>query len=227
MWRRPVRDRRRPRPTAPTATTASTATTLPTRAPADSAGHGSGVDASEGNAGAEDVTGGATGDGGVGSGPDAPPGPKFPMTLRRIGGSAAYNDRVVVRANGSVVVETRLLHGRTCTLAATQRQLLLSALTALRVPPVPPPDTSVDAPVPVAPDGQADALDDTGESDPISVTASDDLARSFDLDDSSLGWVSDLVSAVVIDVTLTSPASATCTTPSTADQAGGGVAPAG
>jgi len=162
----------------------------------------------------------ADGDGGVGSGPDEP-GPTFPMTLRRTGGIADFDDRVVVQVDGRVVVETRLLRGRTCTLSATQRQQLIGALTALRATPVQATDLSTDGAVPIPP---ADDSGD-GESEPIALAVTDDLARSFDLTDPSLGGVSDLVGAVVIDVTLTSPASAKCSTSTT--PAPTGVAAAG
>ena len=170
---------------------------------APAGGGGSGIDA--GN----DVDR-ANGDGGVGSGPDEP-GPTFPMTLRRTGGIADFDDRVVVQVDGRVVVETRLLRGRTCTLSATQRQQLIGALTALRATPVDATGSSTDGAVPIPP------ADDSGdaESAPITLAVTDDLARTFDLTDPSLGGVSDLVGAVVIDVTLTSPANAKCSTPTT------------
>jgi hypothetical protein len=176
------------------------------------AGSGSGIDA--GN----DVDR-ANGEGGVGSGPDEP-GPKFPLTLRRTGGIAGFDDHVVVQSNGRLVVETRLVRGRTCTLTATQRQQLVSALTALRATPVQATDPSTDAAVPIPP------AEDTEEADsePITLSVTDDLARTFDLTDPSLGGVSDLVGAVVTDVTLTTPASATCTTSTPAPT---GVAAAG
>ncbi len=175
-------------------------------------GAGSGIDA--GN----DIDR-ANGDGGVGS-PDEP-GPTFPMTLHRTGGSADFDDRVVIQVDGRVVVETRLLRGRTCTLSSTQRQQLIGALTALRATPVLGTDLSGDGAVPIPP------ADDSGDADsePIALAVTDDLARSFDLTDPSLGGVSDLVGAVVTDVTLTSPASAKCS-PSTTT-APTGVAAAG
>ncbi|WP_404390336.1 hypothetical protein [Humibacillus xanthopallidus] len=157
----------------------------------------------------------ANGDGGVGSGPDEP-GPTFPMTLRRTGGIADFDDRVVIQADGRVVVETRLVRGRTCTLSATQRQQLIGALTALRATPVEATDPSTDGAVPIPPaEDPADA-----ESAPITLAVTDDLARTFDLTDPSLGGVSDLVGAVVIDVTLTSPANAKCSTPTTTTPTG-------
>jgi hypothetical protein len=150
----------------------------------------------------------ADGDGGTGS-PDEP-GPTFPMTLRRTGGIADFDDRVVIQVDGQVVVETRLLRGRTCTLSATQRQQLIGALTALRATPVQATDLATDDAAPLAP--ADDSTEDSGDADsePIALAVTDDLARSFDLSDPSLGGVSDLVGAVVTDVTLTSPASATC-----------------
>ena len=176
-------------------------------------GAGSGIDAGNDI----DRVGGA---GGAGSSPDEP-GPTFPMTLRRTGGIADFDDRVVVQADGRVVVETRLVRGRTCTLSATQRQQLISALTALRATPVEATDLATDGAVPLPPADDAEST----ESAPITLSVTDDLARSFDLADPSLGWVSDLVGAVVTDVTLTSPASARCSTSTTT--APTGVAAAG
>ena len=77
---------------------------------------GSGPDIDAGN----DDRPGRTVTAASGSGPDEP-GPKFPMTLRRTGGIAAFDDRVVVQANGRLVVETRLVRGRTCSLTPAQR----------------------------------------------------------------------------------------------------------
>jgi len=147
----------------------------------------------------------ANGDGGVGSGPDEP-GPKFPMTLRRTGGIAGFDDRVVVAVSGRVVVDTRLVHGRTCTLTKTQRQQLMDALTALRATPLESGNPTPGGTATLPPS-------DDAESEPITLSVTDDLARSFDLTDSSLGGVADLIGAVVTDVTLTTPASATCATP--------------
>jgi hypothetical protein len=187
--------------TAPAVGAGSPAETQP------SAGGSTGVPAGGGNSGID--TGNdidrAAGDGGVGSGPDQP-GPKFPMTLRRTGGIAGFDDRVVVVASGRVIVDTRLVHGRTCTLTKSQRQQLMAALTALRATPVESTGLSTDGSAPIPPT-------DDPESQPITLSVTDDLARSFDLSDSSLGGVTDLVGAVVTDVTLTTPASASCTTP--------------
>jgi hypothetical protein len=162
----------------------------------------------------------ANGDGGVGSGPDEP-GPKFPMTLRRTGGIAGFEDRVVIQANGGVAVDTRLVRGRTCTLTTAQRQQLMSALTALRATPVTATDLTTDG------SSQTPPTDDSAESDPITLSVTDDLARSFDLTDPSLGGVADLIGAVVTDVTLTAPASASCTTPPATAPAPTGVSAAG
>jgi hypothetical protein len=161
----------------------------------------------------------ADGGGGVGSGPDEP-GPKFPVTLRRTGGIAGFDDSVVVQSDGRVVVDTRLVHGRTCTLDKTEHQQLIAALTALRAAPVDPAGSS----------GQGTATAppaDDAESEPITLAVTDDLSRAFDLSDSSLGGVSDLIGAVVTDVTLTAPANATCTAPTGVATAPPGVAAAG
>ncbi|WP_141842588.1 hypothetical protein [Humibacillus xanthopallidus] len=161
----------------------------------------------------------AGGDGGVGSGPDEP-GPKFPMTLRRTGGIAGFDDRVVVEISGRVVVNTRLVHDRTCTLTTPQRLQLMDALTALRATPVQSGDVTSDGTATIPPS-------DDAESDPITLSVTDDLARSFDLTDSSLGGVSDVIGAVVTDVTLTTPASARCTTPTATATTSTGVTAAG
>lgn len=154
----------------------------------------------------------ANGDGGVGSGPDEP-GPKFPMTLRRTGGIAGFDDRVVVEVTGRVVVDTRVVHGRICTLTKSQRQQLMAALTALRATPIESGNTSTDGTATLPPSQDP-------ESDPITLSVTDDLARTFDLSDSSLGGVTDLIGAVVTDVTLTTPSSASCTTPTATTSSG-------
>jgi hypothetical protein len=182
------------------------------------AASGSGIDTGNDIGGdsdgdSDDDTDTATGAGVVGSGPDEP-GPRFPMTLRRTGGIAAFDDRVVVQTDGRLVVETRLVRGRTCSLTPAQRSQLVSALTALRATPVQATDPSTDGAVPIPPAGDAadEGDGEDAESEPITLSVTDDLARTFDLADPSLGGVSDLVGAVVTDVTLTTPASATCTT---------------
>lgn len=147
----------------------------------------------------------ADGGGGVGSGPDEP-GPKFPMTLRRTGGIAGYDDRVVVEISGRVIVDTRVVRGRTCTLTKSQRQQLMDSLTALRATPVQSGDGTSNGTATLPPS-------DDAESAPITLSVTDDLARSFDLTDPSLGGIADVIGAVVTDVTLTTPASATCRTP--------------
>jgi len=145
------------------------------------------------------------------AGDDAPGssyGPTFPLTLRRTGGIAGFDDQIVLEANGRVRVETRSVHGRVCTLGAPQQRQLVTLLATLRLAPstAPPPT-----------DGST-ALDPDAvpESDPITISVTDDQARAIDLSDPSLGEVSGLVGILVSDVTLSAPATTRCTTPTTA-----------
>lgn len=132
---------------------------------------------------------------------DGPPSPVFPLTLRRTGGIAGFDDTIVLRADGEVSVQTRTVHGRTCTLAGTQKQVL-TALGTVRLD-TQPPTTSVDLP----------ESGDTDFPDRISIAVTDEHGRSIDLTDPSLGDVANLVGALVSDVTLSSPAATKCTTP--------------
>lgn len=132
-------------------------------------------------------------------------GPEFPLTLRRTGGIAGFDDRIVLEANGKVLVQTRSVHGRICTLARGQQRQLVSVLATLRLGP-PSSDTPSDAFTGVDP-GAAP------ESDPITISVTDDKARQIDLSDPSLGEIASLVGSLVSDVTLSVPANTPCTTP--------------
>lgn len=148
----------------------------------------------------------------VGGGGDdalsAPYGPAFPLTLRRTGGMAGFDDRVVLDLDGRVHVETRSVHGRVCTLGAPQLHQLLALLATLRLGP----HVSDDLPSGVAPPGEAGAVTPDPVSDPITVSVTDHEARRIDLSDPSLGEVSGLVGTLVSDVTLSVPATTRCTT---------------
>jgi hypothetical protein len=150
------------------------------------------------------------------TGADAAYGPQFPLTLRRTGGIAGFDDRIVLEADGRVRVETRSVHGRVCTLGASQQRLIVSLLETLPMQPFvagPPSDQATTDPTVVP------------ESDPITISVTDDRARQIDLSDPSLGEISGLVSTLVSDVTLSVPTSARCastptpsaTAPATAD----------
>ncbi|CAN7579916.1 hypothetical protein LJR027_004072 [Terrabacter sp. LjRoot27] len=146
---------------------------------------------------------GAAGDDALGSSY----GPAFPLTLRRTGGIAGFDDQVVLEANGRVRVETRSVHGRVCTLSAPQQRQLVTLLATLRLGPsttAPSTDGSLG--------GDPDAVP---ESDPITISVTDHQARAIDLSDPSLGEISGLVGVLVSDVTLSVPATTRCTTPST------------
>jgi len=152
---------------------------------------------------------------GAGGDDSLPPtyGPAFPLTLRRTGGIAGFDDQIVLEANGRLRVETRSVHGRVCTLSAPQQRQLVSLLATLRL-------GSATADLPT--DGSAGT--DPGappESDPITISVTDDQAREIDLSDPSLGEISGLVGILVSDVTLTAPATTRCTTPTTGVAAAG------
>ena len=66
----------------------------------------------------------------------------------------------------------------------------MAALTALRATPIESGNPSADGTATLPPS-------DDPESDPITLSVTDDLARTFDLSDSSLGGVTDLIGAVV------------------------------
>ena len=141
------------------------------------------------------------------SGGDASYGPQFPLTLRRTGGSAGFDDIVVLGADGRVRVETRSVHGRVCRLDPALQRRLLSLLATLRLGAGALPTTSLPT------DGSTSVEGDVAESDPITISVTDDRARAIDLSDPSLGEISGLVGTLVSDVTLSVPAVTRCTTP--------------
>ena len=81
-------------------------------------------------------------------------GPAFPLTLRRTGGMAGFDDHVVLDLDGRVHVETRTVHGRVCTLGAPQLRQLVALLATLRLGPRP----SEDLPSGDAPAGETGAV---------------------------------------------------------------------
>ncbi|GGN07134.1 hypothetical protein GCM10009721_38570 [Terrabacter tumescens] len=154
---------------------------------------------------------------GSGGSDAAPPsyGPTFPLTLRRTGGIAGFDDRIVLDLDGRLHVETRSVHGRVCTLAPAQQRRLVSLLATLRLDP-----STTDLPTSDLPGDQGPVGPDTPDApdavtDPITITVTDDEARPIDLSGPSLGEVSGLVGVLVGDVTLSVPATTRCTTPTT------------
>ena len=133
-------------------------------------------------------------------------GPQFPLTLRRTGGIAGFDDRVVLRSDGTVLVDTRSVHGRVCTLTPAQRRQLVTALSMLRLGPWPTTEPGIGEFTPLDPGSP-------GESDPITISITDNQLRPVDLSDPSLGEVAGLVGSLVSDVTLSAPATTRCTTP--------------
>lgn len=132
-------------------------------------------------------------------------GPVFPLTLRRTGGIAGYDDTVVLEPAGQVLVETRNVRGRICVLAKPQREELFSLLATLRQ--VGPADGPVTSPELTDASGSGAPA----ESEVIRISLTDARNKLFDLTDPSLGSVSGLVGGLVSDVTLTSPLTVSCT----------------
>ena len=139
-------------------------------------------------------------------------GPAFPLTLRRTGGIAGFDDRILLGLDGRVRVETRSVHGRVCTLGAQQQRQLVLLLATVRLDPSGAGPSVTDLPTgdlaPVDPDSPDSVTD------PIVISVTDAEARPIDLSDPSLGEVSGLVGNLVNDVTLSVPATTRCTTPS-------------
>ncbi|MGO4597090.1 hypothetical protein [Terrabacter sp. 2RAF25] len=131
--------------------------------------------------------------------------PAFPLVLRRTGGIAGFDDRIVLDADGRLRVETRSVHGRVCTLAGPLQRQLVTLLATLRL----------GVPLAETPSDQFTQVDPGAapESDPISISVTDDHARDIDLSDPSLGEIAGLVAGLVSDVTLSAPATTRCTTP--------------
>jgi hypothetical protein len=160
-----------------------------------------------------DAGGGFQG-GAVGDATEPLLGPVFPLTLHRTGGIAGYDDRIVIRADGAVLVDTRSIRGRECRLTTDQQKQMLSLLGTLRL--VTGSSSSSDGSASDA-TGNPTAADtgtsDDERNDAIVITITDDKERPVDLSDPSLGEVAGLVGALVADVTLSSPAATKCTTP--------------
>jgi hypothetical protein len=125
-------------------------------------------------------------------------GPTFPLTVRRTGGIADFHDTIMLRANGTLTVDSDEFAGRTCTLDGADRTSLVGALSTLQ---------------PTAPGADTPQSSDTN-SNPIPLTISDARDRPFDISDPSLGEIRSSLSALVSDVTLLEPTSTKCTTPS-------------
>lgn len=123
-------------------------------------------------------------------------GPTFPLTLRRTGGSAQFQDTIVLQGDGRLSVDSGAFTGRVCVLGGNERRELLAALSTLRL-----------AGTPAAPSSPSEP----GLSDPIRISVTDVHARPVELADPSLGAVAGMVAALVSDVTLTSPAMTRCT----------------
>lgn len=158
-------------------------------------------------------------------------GPTFPLTVRRTGGIADFHDTVVLRADGTVLVDTPSVRGRVCTLSQAQQRSLLAALSTLSlgVPatPLAPPEAGRNGSTgsvgsgdgSVVGDGSGsggapgDGSDSDGESSRIRISVADVHDRPVHLDDPSLADVSSMVSLLVSDVTLTTPAATRCATP--------------
>jgi hypothetical protein len=133
-------------------------------------------------------------------------GPQFPLTVRRTGGVAGFDDRIVLRADGKLLVDTRSVHGRVCTLGGAQLRQIVGALSTLRLGPWRISATPTDG----APGDQGDPAS-IPASDPILISVTDDRSRAVDLTDPSVGEVAGLVATLVADVTLTAPATTRCT----------------
>jgi hypothetical protein len=125
-------------------------------------------------------------------------GPTFPLTVRRVGGIANFHDTIVLRANGTLLVDTDEFAGRTCSLNKGARASLIGALSTLQLG-----DPGAESPQPA----------DTN-SNPIVLTVTDAHDRLVDISDPSLGEIRSSLSALVSDVSLGSPTSTKCTTPS-------------
>ncbi len=188
-------------------------------APADPDGSGSptaGADVGGldglGDPGVGGVQGGDVG--GAGPGLAAP---AFPLTVHRTGGIAGFDDRLTLRADGRVLVNTLSVHGRLCTLTGATRSQMMAALQILKVDPQVPGGLGASGQgtgdgVPTDGDGLGGS---TGPTDPIVVTVTDRHGRFVDLSDASLGSVATMVDGLLTDVTLTTPAVTSCTTPTT------------
>lgn len=135
----------------------------------------------------------------------APISPMFPLTLRRTGGIAQFDDTVVLTGDGRVTVRTRTVSGRVCTLPEPLRTELTASLGTV-------PMTGTLRTAPPA-TGAPDSAVEPGPTLPITISVTDARERNVDLSHPSLGRIASIVGAVVADVTLTSPALSTCSIP--------------
>ena len=149
--------------------------------------------------------------GAIGDATDPIIGPVFPLTLRRTGGVAGYDDTVILQADGTVLVTTRSIHGRECQLSGAQQKHLLSLLSTLRL--VDATETPTAGGLGGTVDGSVPEGDDETTNDAIVIDITDHKLRPLDLSDPSLGEVAGLVGSLVADVTLSTPAATECTTP--------------
>lgn len=132
-------------------------------------------------------------------------GPEFPITLRRTGGAAGFNDVVVLRSDGRLEVTTRTLHGRTCLLTAAQRTEAVALFSIL-------PTAGQASPSDTPSSGDGLPSDDA-PTDPIVVTATDVNHRVLDLSSPSDARAAALAGDLVADATLTAPVRTACQTP--------------
>lgn len=149
-----------------------------------------------------------------------PPSPVFPLTIRRTGGIAQFDDTITLRSDGRVNVETRSVHDRTCTLDRARQRELVAALGTLNLGAGSKgvPDPSADGS-----DGIGGTVggDGSGDTSQIVFSVVDARGRSVDLGEPSLASVLTMITSLVSDVTLSQPATR-CTTNATgaATQAG-------
>ena len=150
----------------------------------------------------------------------APPSPVFPLTIRRTGGIAEFDDTITLRSDGRVDVETRSVHGRTCTLDRQRQRDLVAALGTLSL------GTGANGVRDPLADGSAGgagsgANGSGGGTSQIVFSVVDARGRSVDLGEPSLASVLTMVTSLVSDVTLSQPATRCATsTTSAATQAG-------
>lgn len=132
----------------------------------------------------------------------------FPLTVVRTGGIGAFDDHLVLEADGRVHVDTRTVRGRVCHLGSDQQRLL----TLLAVSPL----TETPSLPPAASGGGAQAAGDDEQSIPLVVTVVDERSRLITLDGSSSAEVHYLLNSLLGDVTLTTPTSTRCSQASSA-----------
>lgn len=145
----------------------------------------------------------------------APPSPVFPLTVRRSGGIADFDDRVTLRADGRVLVQTRTMRGRVCTLDRDRQRQLVAALGTLRLGAPGSggvPESSADGVGGSSAPGATDGTDSAaGGANPIVISVVDARGRPADLKEASLASVLTMVASLVSDVTLSQPSSTRCT----------------